>query len=121
MGCGLAKQNRVVMTSLYKENPSNRSMQLYNCEMNYRKKSKIATISCNSLLNIIDYLNFVELKEVGKVSKVFNYLSKQNEILIKFFKRKEIIIKKTQIDSFTVPRKNTSFSNKSTSFDDLYY
>lgn len=49
-------------------------------ELNYSIRNSIAKISCNSMLNVIDYLNFVELKEVGKVNRMHNYLSKQNEI-----------------------------------------
>ena len=39
--------------------------------------------------NIIDFLNFKELQEIGKTSKMFNYLVKQDKVLIKFFKKKE--------------------------------
>lgn len=38
--------------------------------------------------NIIDFLNFKELQEIGKTSKVFNFLVKQDKVLIKFFKKK---------------------------------
>ena len=41
-----------------------------------------------SWLNVLDYLNYSELKEVGRTSRLFNYLVRQNKILIKFFKKK---------------------------------
>jgi hypothetical protein len=41
--------------------------------------------------NIVDYLNFQELKEVGKASKELNSLVKQHQILVKFFKKKEYV------------------------------
>ena len=38
--------------------------------------------------NIIDYLSYNEIKEIGKINKTFNRIVKQNEILIKFFKKR---------------------------------
>ena len=40
-------------------------------------------------LNILDYLNYKELKETGKVNRFFNKTSKQKELLIKFFQKKD--------------------------------
>ena len=45
-------------------------------------------IQQSNWINIIDFLNFKELHEIGKTSKVFNYLVKQDKVLIKFFKKK---------------------------------
>lgn len=51
---------------------------------------------------IVDYLNFQELKEVGKTTKMLNSLVKQHEILTKFFKKKEeCIYSNTQDVSLT--------------------
>lgn len=60
----------------------------------------------------IDYLNYNELKEAGKVSQLFNALVKKNRILIKFFKKKKSIFKFScvkSIDSFSLLQNNTSF------------
>jgi hypothetical protein len=39
-------------------------------------------------VKIIDYLPYNEIKEIGKINKTFNRVVKQNEILIKFFKKR---------------------------------
>ena len=53
-------------------------------------KSKIlcSKISQNNWINVIDFLNFKELKEVGKINKYFNYLARQDRVLVKFFSKK---------------------------------
>ena len=53
-------------------------------EINYFNK-----ITNKNLVNIIDFLNYGEIKEVGKVNKLFYRLLKQNEILIKRFKTRK--------------------------------
>ena len=40
----------------------------------------------------MDFLNYNELKETGKVNKMFNKNVKQKELLIKFFKKTESLI-----------------------------
>ena len=40
----------------------------------------------------MDFLNYNELKETGKVNKMFNKNVKQKELLIKFFKKRESFI-----------------------------
>ena len=61
-----------------KEDKSNKK------EINYFNK-----ITNKNLVNIIDFLNYGEIKEVGKVNKLFYRLLKQNEILIKRFKTRK--------------------------------
>lgn len=45
-------------------------------------------ISYSNVINIVDYLNFKDLYELGKTNKLFNNMVKQHRILIKFFKKK---------------------------------
>ena len=45
-------------------------------------------ISYSNVVNIVDFLNFKDLYELGKVNKLFNNMVKQHRILIKFFKKK---------------------------------
>lgn len=59
-------------------------------------------------VKIIDYLSFNEIKEIGKINKTFNRVVKQNEILIKFFKKRNSDYKQSFIKSNTV--KYISFS-----------
>ena len=51
-------------------------------------------------LNILDYLNYKELKETGKVNRMFNNNVKQKEILVKFFKKEILFIQIIQIIYF---------------------
>ena len=39
-------------------------------------------------VKVIDFLSYNELKEVGKVNRKFNMLVKNNNVLVKFFKKK---------------------------------
>ena len=88
MGCGINKTTRPKIVA--------------NCSSsNNKKKSKFIPviskktyknkITCKSWLNILDFLSYNEIKEIGKTSKLFNYLVKQDAILIKFFKNKNSI------------------------------
>lgn len=87
MGCGIAakKEIKVISTS------STQSAQNFTPQPrnNSIKKKTTGKVSQLSWLNIIDYLNYTDIKEVGKTNKMFNYLVRQNRVLIKFFKRKK--------------------------------
>ena len=71
-------------------------------------------------VKIIDYLSFNEIKEIGKINKTFNRVVKQNEILIKFFKKRNSDYKQNNINfiksntynfiSFSILRNSTVVS-----------
>ena len=77
MGCGINKRR---VPKVFK------SINMIQLKINNTHSPRC--ISQKSWTNIIDYLNYSELKEVGKINKAFNYLAKQNKILVKFFKKK---------------------------------
>ena len=82
MGCGI---NRTVMTKVYRvDNNKNQNSK----RGGHKNKEYKNLISQNSWINVLDFLNYSDLKEVGKANKLFNYLVKQNQILVKFFKKK---------------------------------
>lgn len=118
MGCGLAQSKKIQVNPLIKKLSAS---QVYNIhklpQFNYVNRSLMLKLNSNSLLNIIDYLSFVELKEIGKINRLFNYLAKQNTILVKFFKKKVVVKPENQIDSFSILKKNSLISNYSTSSD----
>lgn len=97
MGCGISakKEMKVISTSStstvdkFTTQPRNNSI----------KKKTTAKVSQFSWLNIIDYLNYTDIKEVGKTNKMFNYLVRQNSVLIKFFKRKKTNMKYLKEDN----------------------
>ena len=81
MGCGI---NRTTMPKVYCVDNKNKISK----RGEYNSKEYKSLISQNSWINILDFLNYSDLKEVGKTNKLFNYLVKQNKILVKFFKNK---------------------------------
>ena len=57
-------------------------------EYSEKPKRKQKRISRKSWMNILDYLYFRELKEIGKVNRQLNSLAKSSDVLLKFFKKK---------------------------------
>ena len=97
MGCGISAKKEMKVISIsststvdkFTPQPRNNSI----------KKKTTAKVSQLSWLNIIDYLNYTDIKEVGKTNKMFNYLVRQNSVLIKFFKRKKTNMKYLKEDN----------------------
>jgi hypothetical protein len=72
-------------------------------------KNKCQRITTRIWIKILNYLNYNELKETGKVNRFFNNTVKQKEILVKFFKKKD-----TEVNIF--PLNNKIFEKKTSSF-----
>jgi hypothetical protein len=53
------------------------------------RKNKTQRITSKFWVMILNYLDYNELKETGKVNKFFNNTVKQKEILVKFFKKRD--------------------------------
>ncbi len=109
MGCGI---NRTTMPKVYCVDNKNTISK----RGEYNSKEYKSLISQNSWINILDFLNYSDLKEVGKTNKLFNYLVKQNTILVKFFKNKnnEImynIYAKKIFESFSILQLNQKRNN----------
>lgn len=92
MGCHIGTKKIAIKSSV----KTNTSLNFYykfeeKMYLNQKKKKKniCGAITQSSWLNVIDFLKFEEIKEIGKTNKMFNYLVRQNQILIKFFKKKE--------------------------------
>ena len=83
MGCGLSGRNKINITATVSQSKSNS-----NHSQQYVQKEYIYLINEKSWKNIINFLGYNDLKEVGKTNKMFNQISKQEDILIKFFKRR---------------------------------
>ena len=100
MGCGVNKGRQIRVSR-----SENRTMFA-----NKNISDKAQAITQKSWLNVLDYLNYSELKEVGRTSRLFNYLVRQNKILIKFFKKKNNGYQNRNynkiIESFSVLQKN---------------
>ncbi len=65
---------------------------------NKYKKNMSRRLTLALWVKIIDYLSFNEIKEIGKINKTFNRVVKQNEILIKFFKKRNSDYKQNNIN-----------------------
>lgn len=100
MGCGVNKGREIRVSR-----SENRTMFA-----NKNINDKAQAITQKLWLNVLDYLNYSELKEVGRTSRLFNYLVRQNKILIKFFKKKNNGYQNRNynkiIESFSVLQKN---------------
>lgn len=109
MGCGI---NKGKLPKVYK------LLHMIQLKTNHTHTPRY--ISQKSWINIIDFLNYTELKEVGKINKSFNSMVKQNKILVKFFKKKSdlprqkvgkninIIYSKKVFDSFCLLQNNNN-------------
>ena len=109
MGCG---KTRTTMPKVYWVDNKNKISK----RGEYNSKEYKSLISQNSWINILDFLNYSDLKEVGKTNKLFNYLVKQNKILVKFFKKKnnvimENIYAKKIFESFSILQLNQKRNN----------
>ena len=90
MGCGIQRATKIniIKSEVYIPKKSSKST----VETINNERKKIDKISKKNWLRIIDFLQYKELKEVGKINRLLNYLSKDDKILIKFFKKKYSII-----------------------------
>ena len=67
--------------NLYRKSPQKYINKIVNI-------SKVSRISSSSWEHVVHYLNYAEVKELGKTSKFFNVMCKKHKILVKFFKKK---------------------------------
>ena len=87
MGCGINHGNKInVQTEVFI--PTKKSNDSIETKNSFNRLT-LNNISKKNWLKIIDYLQYQELKEVAKTNRLLNYLSKDDKILIKFFKKKK--------------------------------
>jgi hypothetical protein len=88
-------------------NNNNNNKNLKNKNKNNKKNNShisiIDKITNNKWLKILDYLNYNELKEVGKVNKLFNNFVKNKDILLKFFQKREKFYTKYSSNFESIP------------------
>ena len=53
-------------------------------------KNKSHKLTKKLWIRVLSFLNFNEIKEIGKVNRIFNFTVKQKDILIKFFKKENL-------------------------------
>ncbi len=122
MGCKIPKSSIIQIKCLSKDNSAKTSLnskEYYNKKKLYFYNGNIMNeIYFNSYNNkltpnlwkkVVDFLPYKDLKEVGKINWKFNKISKSDNVLVKFFKKKnshDIIYEYKSIDSFSQLRKN---------------
>jgi hypothetical protein len=119
MGCGIQRATKIniIKSEVYIPKKSSKST----VETINNERKKIDKISKKNWLRIMDFLQYKELKEVGKINRLLNYLSKDDKILIKFFKRKKTnveYIKINQCNEISHFNNNTLVQNI---IDGIYY
>jgi len=119
MGC--VQKKKEIKVSINKEQKNNHflrnSLSLgdkfstlnQNEDSRYSIKNKCQKVTTRIWIKILNYLNYYELKETGKVNRFFNNTVKQKEILVKFFKRKD-----TEVNTFSLNK--TIFEKNKSSF-----
>ena len=80
--------NRTICMKKTRKNESLSPKSEYSEKEIVLPKKKAVRISRQSWINILDYLYFRELKEIGKVNRQLNSLAKSSDVLLKFFKKK---------------------------------
>ena len=103
--------NRTIYMKKTRKNESLSPKSEYSEKEIVLPKKKAVRISRQSWINILDYLYFRELKEIGKVNRQLNSLAKSSDVLLKFFKKKNYNNNLNYVsycnDSTTILRKNS--------------
>ena len=88
MGCGITRKKQIKVKGISGVGGS------IQCNYNSFNNNNVITnksycINESAWMNVVDFLSFNELKQVAKVNRMFNCISKQHDILIKFFKKRK--------------------------------
>jgi hypothetical protein len=84
MGC-IQKGKPIMSLSKVKRNI--RKITINNSPLLIIKSKFIQKLTPQNWLKIIQFISYKDLKELGKVNRMFNHYVKQKEILVKFFRR----------------------------------
>ena len=84
MGC-IQKGKPIITLSKVKRNI--RKITINNSPLLIKKSNFIQKLTPQNWLKIIQFISYKDLKELGKVNRMFNHYVKQKEILVKFFRR----------------------------------
>lgn len=88
MGCGISSNKNIqVVSHIYKTCHHRKFPRIKRIKAD-EKKEYLTRINENCWKKILNFLSYNDLKEIGKTSKSLNKISKHNEVLIKFFKKR---------------------------------
>jgi hypothetical protein len=88
MGCGIAGKKQIKVKGISDGSRIYSNDNSFNSNNNVMS-NKSYCINESAWMNVVDFLSFNELKQVAKVNRMFNCISKQHDILIKFFKKRK--------------------------------
>ena len=84
MGC-IQKGKPIITLSKVKRNI--RKITINNSPLGVIKKKCNQKLTPQNWLKILQFMSYKDLKELGKVNRMFNHYVKQKEILVKFFRK----------------------------------
>ena len=89
MGCVQSNRQKIIVTQNYNlKNEIKKSKIKKNKKLKNKKDDYVHKITYKNWVKIIDFLNFIDIKETGKVNLFFNKIVKDNNILLKFFQNR---------------------------------
>ena len=106
MGCFQNKNQKIIITQNHNLKNKIKSKNTLNLHVTKIINCYIYKISYQNWLNIIDFLNYTEIKETGKVNRFFNKTVKDNTILLKFFKNRGNNKNKYNIEKYISTKNN---------------
>jgi len=84
MGCVQTNRKKIIIAQNYNNIKNGIKLK----KSKFKKNYYIHKITYNNWLKIIDFLNYIEIKETGRVNLFFNKIVKDKNILLKFFQNR---------------------------------
>ena len=89
MGCVQSNRQKIIVTQNYNlKNEIKKSKIKKNKKLKNKNNDYVHKITYKNWVKIIDFLNFIDIKETGKVNLFFNKIVKDKNILLKFFQNR---------------------------------
>ena len=89
MGCIQSNRQKIIIAQNYNlKNEINKTKIKKNKRLKNKNDDYVHKITYKNWVKIIDFLNFIDIKETGKVNLFFNKIVKDKNILLKFFQNR---------------------------------
>ena len=85
------QENKKLLFLLKKKTNKKRPLNMKIVKTKNKERNRLNDINERNWKKIIIFLSYSDLKEVGKTNKLFNQIAKNEEVLVKFFKKREKI------------------------------
>ena len=87
MGCVQKGKPVISLSKVKRINRPSFGIAINNSNLGIIKNKCNQKLTSQNWLKILQFMSYKDLKEVGKVNRMFNHYVKQKEILVKFFRR----------------------------------